>query len=142
MDKAATIRTIALLTFVAFFVNVTLPFFAVYDVSAAVATAQAETEQNSTFFGDKILICTDDGFKFISVKELQEGHDQPKQHPQYECAMCYVAAHGTKHLMTTAEVAFVRYEHAQQVVYNISHDVTVSQFSSHSFQTRAPPFIV
>lgn len=142
MKKANTIRSIALLTFIAFLLNVTLPFFAVYDFSRIIASTQTENEQNASLFGDKILICTEDGFKFVSVEDLQDGKELPKKHPQYQCAMCYVSAHGTKHVMATAEVALVHYEYVQHVFYSISHDVTISQFSSRGFQTRAPPFIV
>jgi hypothetical protein len=65
-----------------------LPFFATYQLPAPTATQRA-----SSIFGDKILICTADGFRFVSFADIISGKEKPKLHKQYQCPVCYVSAH-------------------------------------------------
>ena len=60
-----------------------LPFFAVYDNDALAAYEPDE----------KVLICTADGFKWLSRAELSD-ENPPREHPQFQCALCYVSAYG------------------------------------------------
>jgi hypothetical protein len=74
-----------LLSLAALLLQLTLPFFAVYSLPAP-----AQAEQLSKLFGGKILICTEQGFRFVSADELAE--QQPTPHPQLKCALCYLPA--------------------------------------------------
>lgn len=143
MKKANTLRYFSLLTFVAFLMNVMLPFFAVYNVQQTLASEVTESsnEKMSFLFGEKVLICTSDGFKWVSREDLQNGKEQPKPHPQYQCALCYVAVHGIKNAVPMQEIAIVYHQNIQYISYYFSDITTISQFAGRGFLTRAPPHI-
>ncbi|PIR39825.1 MAG: hypothetical protein COV35_00570 [Alphaproteobacteria bacterium CG11_big_fil_rev_8_21_14_0_20_39_49] len=143
MRKAIKFRYISLITLVAFLMNVMLPFFAVYDMQHAMA-AEAEKssiDSMSSLFGDKILICTSDGFKLVSLEDLQNGKERPTPHPEYKCALCYVAANGIKHVVPAQEVALLYQQSIQYISYSFRNDAEISAISTRGFQTRAPPYI-
>ena len=77
-----------------------LPFFATYSHSAI----------PSPLFGDKILICTGDGFALVNRSDLLAGKAPVKPHPDYACALCYLAASplGKLLLLAVALDFFVR----------------------------------
>ncbi len=137
------IRYISAITLFTFFINVMLPFYAIYDIPQALASAEVDAgaNQDASFFGEKILICTADGFKLVSLADLQSGKEKPQKHPQYQCALCYVAVHGTKHIAPTQEIIFIAYHAAEQVVYYTSDSARFYETSKRGFLTRAPPFI-
>lgn len=141
MKTSKRIRYISAITLFMFFINVMLPFYAVYDIPKALASEQLDANQNASLFGEKILICTAEGFKLVSLADLQSGKEQPKKHPQYKCALCYVAAHGTKHMLDVQEVEHIYYGYYQPIAYSLSSVYAVSQLYSRGFNTRAPPFI-
>lgn len=143
MKKANKLRYFSLLTLIAFVMSVMLPFFAVYDVQQALASQPSElsSEEMSSLFGEKVLICTSDGFKWVSWEDLQNGKEQPKPHPQYQCALCYVAAHGAKHVASAHEIAIIYPQNIQYISYYFLDIATMSQFAGRGFLTRAPPFV-
>ncbi len=143
MKKANKFRYFSLLTLVAFLMNVMLPFFVVYDVQQALASGSAESssEEMSSLFGEKVLICTSDGFKWVSWEDLQNGKEQPKPHPQYQCALCYVAAHGIKNAVPAQEIEIAYHQNIQYISYYFSDVTTISKLAGRGFLTRAPPHI-
>lgn len=62
-------------------------FYAAYDTEtlAVKLAAKAESQTLSALLGDKILICTGDGFKWVTRDDLQNGQEQPAQHPRLKC---------------------------------------------------------
>lgn len=72
----------------ALLLHLLLPFFAAYQIPAA---AQA---QMTSPFGDKILLCTAEGFRWVKWEDLQSGKEKPQPHKQYRCPLCYTAAQG------------------------------------------------
>ena len=141
MKKAHRFRHFSVLTLVAFLTNVMLPFVALYDVPQALASAgpEASSEEMSSLFGETVFICTPDGFKWVSLEDLQNGKEQPEPHPQYQCAVCYGAAHGLKLAVPVQEIAIVYPEAVEYVALSFSDVTAISQFSGHGFLTRAPP---
>lgn len=98
MKQHITVR----ITLLAFIFNIFLPFFAVHTITQAQA-ADNPTELSS-LFGDKILVCTADGFKWMTWEELQkEGYPHHPDKPPYECAFCYIAAHVHKDFLKTSQ---------------------------------------
>ncbi|TAF75273.1 MAG: hypothetical protein EAZ52_06920 [Alphaproteobacteria bacterium] len=77
-------RAFIIVAAVALLVHTLLPFYASYHVP---------TQQISSLFGDKVLLCTADGFKIFSWDDLRNGKEQPKPNTHYKCPLCYVAAH-------------------------------------------------
>lgn len=125
----------------AFISNVFIPFFAVYNPSPAQA---AEKSEQSSLFGEKILICTDYGFKWVTWQELQqEGEEHPEPgEKHYECPLCYVSAHGLKDFLSVSKVTW---EHnsleKRSTIYSDTNVIAKSRFSLAGYQTRAPPHL-
>lgn len=137
MKKKNSMRHLTLVTLIAFLANVMLPFFAVYNIPPASAT---ELEQSSDD-QEKILICTQDGFKWASLKELQENEDQPS-HSQYECAMCYITAQGLQYAFPAQEVTLTFLHNTQYTPYFFTDIILTDPLALNGFLTRAPPFLV
>ena len=80
--------------------NALVPFFAVYSISQMSPSAV----KNSLFSGH-ILICTGDGFRWIDRADI--GKQKPHQgSTHYECALCFTAAHGLKHVTLAVALLF------------------------------------
>ncbi len=144
MKSLANNRWVSLLTVVAFLMNVMLPFFAVYNVPQAIMAAQSGqpySERMASFFGEKILICTSGGFKWVSWEDLQNGEEQPEPHPKYECALCYVTASGLKDFIPATNAAITYGDITRYISYDTPHDVIFRKHSSCGSQPRAPPDI-
>ena len=63
-----------------------LPFFATYNDTATPSKLAA-------IFGEKVLICTGEGFAWVKWTDLLAGKTPVKQHKGYFCPLCYLA-HG------------------------------------------------
>ena len=129
-NRVCCVTYIALL---AFLLNVVLPFFAVYNVPHATALAQ-----NSAIFGEKILICTSDGFRWATWQEIQQkdGHSSASH---YKCPLCYLAAHGLKDFTAPASPIWDhgRYR-ASFTNYHLAYSYAFTRIWP-PFTSRAPP---
>lgn len=118
------------LLLIAFVFNALLPFFAVYQAPAAGAAF-------SSVFGDKVLLCTGDGFKLVSANELADQKKTPDSHKKYQCALCFVSAHGT-FLGSAGGEVYVPLLTAQ-LAWG-ARDEGISRHARwQGFNTRAPP---
>lgn len=96
MKHAIRRKIVTSITLMAFVMSVFLPFFAVYSIPSA--SAALENNQSS-LFGDKILICTKNGFKWVSWEDLEDEEHTPEPTKHFKCAVCYVSAHEAKDLL-------------------------------------------
>ena len=110
----------------------TLPFHAVY----AAPTDQKQAQQ-AALFGDTFLICTAEGFKWVSWEDLQEAQHEPAKHQDYECALCFAQSHFGKHIAATAiDAAIPSSQHT--AVYDSEPYALASNITT-PYQSRAPP---
>lgn len=65
MYKVKQLRHIGVLLLIAFLVNVTLPYAVSY-VAPQATSEQVADQELASLLGDKILICTSEGFKWVS----------------------------------------------------------------------------
>lgn len=145
MKKAEKIKYFLVITLVAFLMNTLLPFFAVYNLPQAVASEQEQSsaKEMASLFGEKVLICTSEGFKWVSGTDLQSGKEKPKPHPQYKCPLCYVAAHGMKHAMPAMAVELVYAPVEQKLAYVFPASETVQErLFIRNYPSRAPPAFI
>ena len=134
LSMKKNIRHIALVALFAFLLNVMLPFFAVYDTTGN----QASAKQMASLFGEKLLICTGDGFKWVKWEDIEkEGkHHKPSG---YQCALCYLAAHGTKDFTTPGGIGLAHDLEVATTKYAI-YDYRLAALHTQSpFSSRAPP---
>ena len=116
----------------AFFLNALLPFFAIYNTTGLTANSVKSA------FGDRILICTGDGFRWIDRKDVsKQVPHKPGTHA--ECALCYFASHGLKNIALLAGVLLayaLRISIAQAIVAAL---VISRTYRLHLRHSRAPP---
>ncbi|MGB1539405.1 MAG: DUF2946 family protein [Rickettsiales bacterium] len=113
-----------------------IPFFAVYDVPNAEAASRA------SLFGDSILICTEDGFKWVKTAELAEGKHQPvsSDSKHFSCGLCVLAATGIAFAAMHTPVALLSpAEEGQSFRPSLAVLSPVESFATESFDSRAPP---
>jgi len=125
-------RRILSVTLVAFLVSVMLPFFATYNISANAG------DETSSIFGDKILICTASGFKWIDIDDLDS--EPEDSHKNFECPLCFAAAQNNKDFTINPSSELAYYAALKKSIFNISKgefhkNITLSRAN----QTRAPP---
>ena len=81
-------RLLPLLTAAALLFQMLLPFAAVYQ-----APGQTGATGSALSFNGKIIICTPEGFKLVSLEDLRNGAEKPATDDEYQCPLCYLAAH-------------------------------------------------
>lgn len=129
-------RLIPLFAAMALLFQTLLPFYATYQMP----TPHANTKSMAALFGEKILLCTREGFRFFTWEELQKRKQNPQDHhSQYQCGACYLTAHGqgvAPVLMAAAVlVQSILYLTRIPPVYNPMTSETVWR----KFLTRSPP---
>ena len=123
-------RRALLLTLFAFLLNALLPFFATYELP--------QEGDVPSIFGDKILLCTAEGFTWVSRSDLQK-QEHPQPHPDYECALCYVTAQGQA-AGASRMVSIGSHLPVQVVTYAIQAGMPRPQEQRQPNDSRAPPF--
>ncbi len=130
MKNIKTSKIMSALALVAFFASVMLPFFATYNLSS--------DKEVSSIFGEKVLICTADGFKWISLEDAKNG-EFPNKHDNVKCPVCFFLAN-TKTSFVPKSPSSVLYI---QTSFQIKYFELTTTFKTHSFGNlslaRAPP---
>ena len=86
LSKTTKKRSIVYTMLLAFVFNLLLPFFATYSLPA-----QADQQVSlASLLGDKILICTTEGYKWVSLAELQDEEPVPVVDEHYKCPLCFL----------------------------------------------------
>ena len=80
-------RGIVYTMLLAFVFNLLLPFFASYNLGAVQA---ASGDSLSALIGDRILLCTSTGYKWVSLSEMQGEAPLPDTGKHYKCPLCYL----------------------------------------------------
>lgn len=114
-----------------------LPFFALYQLPSHKAAPSAAF---SSLFGDTVLVCTAEGFRLVSWKDIQSGKTTITPHKQYQCPLCYVAAHG-QGIQAAPPAAHTPALNAYPtaVAYLVSHDTPSRARLWQQRLTRSPP---
>lgn len=125
-----------ILAAVALLVHTLLPFYAVYQLPAQPANAS----RMAALFGEKVLICTADGFRWVRWEDLLSGKEKPKQHKQYQCPVCYVTANGQGVAPTLAKTVPVAVPVVPGTIgYSVASRITAAEQEWQQRLTRSPP---
>ena len=133
-----TKRITGYLVVLSLLLQLTLPFFALYSVPQSAQAA----EQIRGLFGDKILICTQEGFRWISPETLAE--HPPAPHEKTQCALCYVHVKDVDDIPASCTAAIALHlpdPQTQSTIWPETPLATKSETFSPSAPPRAPPFI-
>ncbi len=124
---------------IAIMLNALLPFYA---ISSLASVQAAENNEYSLTFGEKILICTDGGFKWVTKEELQDIDTTFDYGSHLKCPLCYVLAHGQSNLLPADEQAAIYVPTRAAAPKAISSfDLTISEIVLLGRFSRAPPVI-
>ena len=80
-------RNIVYTMLLAFVFNSLLSFFVPYSLSSAQASAE---DSLASLIGDRVLICTVNGYKWVSLSELQGGEPAPETGLHFKCPLCFL----------------------------------------------------
>ena len=123
-----------LLTAAAFLFQVLLPFAAVYH-----APGETDAVSSAISFNGKIILCTPDGFKLVSLEDLRNGREKPATHEDYQCPLCYLAAHQSIRQRVADLTAAPLPVTAQLSFFAASGTIHSSAANWRKPLTRAPP---
>lgn len=139
MKKSSRAKYYLLVTLLAFVISAILPFFAVYNLPAT----GEQSAKLSSVFGEKILICTAEGFKLVKVADVESGKEKPIPHPQFKCPVCYVSAHGIKNT-APVQIAQLNYQPTIQIVQFLPNHgfILKRNVFLNNNPTRAPPISI
>ena len=118
--------------------SVLLPFFAFYQKveNSTLPSASSIT----AFLGEKILICTGDGFAFVKLSDLAAGKIPVKQHKEFFCPLCYLAVSKVgKAIVAFAVVVFLLLQVVSPPSIVLDRAVLKNVFLFAKLPSRAPP---
>jgi len=120
----------------AFVFNLVLPLF----VSSGINLAQAsEPDSLAALIGNKVLLCTTEGYKWVSLDTLSEQSPAPESSGHYKCPLCFLQIDKSITVIDSAKLGFYT-----PVLLLLAHS---EPFVPHrkrlrlllSRETRAPP---
>lgn len=124
-------RQFATLAFFAILLNAVVPFFAVYTTPHS-----ASVEKTPSTIGNKVLLCTLEGFRWVKLADLKTGKS-PVPNSHYKCPLCYLSVYGIAHETPLLEI--VQPTAFTQLQF-LSWRNTLIDFSVAAFLgSRAPP---
>jgi len=130
------------LVLIAFLLNLALPFMAFYPASQTISTApQSEL---TSLLGERMLICTANGFEWVSWAELEQHSAPDSPHPQYQCSACYVTANSYQFASASLSmVGLVWGPHPASIRAIPARHFAIhfAKFSPLVPQSRAPPLL-
>lgn len=102
----------------------------------------AESSVTEALFGDKILICTPTGFKYISIEELNERQNKGQDGQQNHCPLCLINV--AAYILVAVDLGTlfeIEYQTSGNQNYDVETSLTSKSFSS-AVKPRAPPFLL
>ncbi|MGH1542936.1 MAG: hypothetical protein ACRBHB_21140 [Arenicella sp.] len=148
--QLAKVRLLLMFSLLAFVMNALMPFYAVYGVPSGNGVGG----QTSSLFGEKILLCTSSGFKWVNLSELEvafgisdsgsESLPDSQHNDYFECPLCYLPKDDVDDFYA-GEIGISGCYGQRQVATLKFFDVPLHQGSFlflHGRQTRAPPLFV
>ena len=128
-------RYTPLILVMALLVNAVLPFVAI-----SPSAQHAKNPSYSLAFGEKILLCTGEGLKWVKLADLQSGKEKPKPHSGDQCPLCSAVRHSVKDIiLTNADIHLYSYR-VSDIIIPIYAPPLVELLQIASLNARAPPF--
>ncbi len=104
--------------------------------------SNVESATTEELFGDKILICTPMGFKYISIEELNERQNNGRDGQPYHCPLCLINV--AAHILIAVDfttIFEIEYQNSGKQIYDTKQSLTSKSFLS-AAKPRAPPFLL
>jgi len=133
-------RSIVYIMLLAFVFNLLLPFFASYNLNSAQA---ASVDDLSALIGDKVLICTSTGYKWVTLSEWQDEEPVPESGKHYKCPLCFLHVDKPETILSDYSILLSVSSNYQVSIYSgvpVEYPKTIRLLFGPS--TRAPPAII
>ncbi|MFT7144916.1 MAG: hypothetical protein ACI9TY_000580 [Alphaproteobacteria bacterium] len=137
MKRIFNSRTGIFIALFAFMTNVALPLFLL--LTPLQFNSDDSEQQIASVFGDRILVCTTSGLRWVSLNKSQSENDPQTPHTQYKCALCYIEDNDLEFAFY-AQKDFSFSGNVQYSPIAVNKDVATNLYSTHAFSTRAPPY--
>lgn len=142
MLKKRVRKNLSLMMLLAFLVNAILPSISLASIASNSAQNDPSIAALQSVVGDRFLICTPSGNKWVSWDELSEGNTDPSSTPRPQCSLCTLPTFGT----TAALIGFdgiilptvLTLETVQ--VQPVTEEHLIDVFRFRGAFSRAPPF--
>jgi len=127
-------RYTPLILVMALLVNAVLPFALVFP-----SAQHVKAPSYSLAFGEKILLCTAEGLKWVKLADLRSGKEKPKPHSSDQCPLCSAVRHGVKDIiLSAADIPLSSHRVTDHVVPFYTPSL-VELLPITSLNARAPP---
>jgi uncharacterized membrane protein len=145
-----TLKSISVVTFMVFFINIMIPFFTSYvPVKSNTQTVQTALKNNTQtvtqpVVKQRVLYCHGKEIKYgyNDTSENTDGKNKktPYKKPDYTCPSCYVSAHGVKNMVSMMEYPSFYHQYVVAYIYNAPEILKIKYFSpAYAFHNQAPP---
>ena len=126
---------------VTFLLIIALLFNAIFPLLTALNNySESKLSGIDELFSDRILICTSSGFKYISLKDYEEGNFPDDNDPRPHCPLCTInAAITDKFLPTITKIEFPRFS-GERIYYFTDKNYILSPEWIKYNKSRAPPY--
>lgn len=132
-------RLLILLFNIAFFTNAILPVFVL--AHSEISFLKNNKDELPSIFGNKILICTVEGLKWISWEDLSNDSEIPDKNKNFKCELCYLSSNSFKEFLVSNNQLKLSSSFEKKYVHSfvLKDNHTKNSFKPSSYFTRAPP---
>lgn len=135
-------KNITLIMLLAFFLNAVIPSLALAVSNLAGPSDGAEKSKIESLVGERFIICTPNGIKWVTWAELESSPSEPEASSAPQCTLCVLPTFGT----TVGDVQLLGISlpgliQAQtRHVFPIAKDARTDVFRLRGAYCRAPPY--
>ena len=112
--------------------NTLLPFFATYSDTTPPSGL-------ASIFGEKVLICTSEGFTWVKLEDLLAGKSPAKPHKSYFCPLCYIANDALGKVLLLTAALYLLHAHTARRAPLLRYAEALASHARAASYSRAPP---
>jgi len=124
--------SISAIIILALFFNAISPLFISFANASTLATKDSP-------FGDKILICTAEGFKYVNIEDFANGDYPQENDSRPHCPLCIINTVKTDKFIPTITTIKALKVTTTKIHYHILGQVTSYRAAVNNINPRAPP---
>jgi hypothetical protein len=125
---------------IAFLVMIALlfgSFFSAFTISHEQISNLKNLEQKISLFGEKVLICTANGYEWKTWKEIAQEKNSAKPHDGVKCKLCHANCHSKDGVLGSVVASIQNW--SAQAGLQVIHKSRVAEFSLTHSPPRSPP---
>ncbi len=141
MLKNRVRKNLSLMLLFAFLVNAILPSISLATTSPNPAQNDPSIAALQSVVGERFLICTPSGYKWVSWSDIAGDETTPSSKPRPQCALCTLPTFGTTAALIGLDAIILptAFIHAAIKIQPITEEHPVDVFRIRGALSRAPP---